>query len=132
MYRRICLIITSIIIVISLNSCVVIAVLIGTAVVAGGTVYYISGNYIIEVPRDIRSVYNATIKTIQMDSQNKLINQTYNTKTAAIKTLQKGESISIDLSNIDSRSTEIKIRIGVLGDEKKSAELANSITKNIT
>lgn len=67
-----------------------------------------------------------------MDSQNKLISQTYNTKSATIKALQKGEKISIDLSNIDSRSTEIKIRIGVLGDEKKSADLANSITKNIT
>ena len=132
MYKKLYLITISIIIAISLNSCVVAAILIGTAVVAGGTVYYINGNYIIEVPRDIRSVYNATIKTIQMDSQNKLISQTYNTKTAAIKALQRGESISIDLSNVDSRSTEIKIRIGVLGDEKKSADLANSITKNIT
>ncbi|ALB02188.1 membrane protein [Francisella persica ATCC VR-331] len=132
MYKKLYLITISIIIAISLNSCVVAAILIGTAVVAGCTVYYINGNYIIEVPRDIRSVYNATIKTIQMDSQNKLISQTYNTKTAAIKASKGGESISIDLSNVDSRSTEIKIRIGVLGDEKKSADLANSITKNIT
>ena len=132
MYKKLHLITISIIIAISLNSCAVAAILIGAAVVAGGTVYYINGNYVIEVPRDIRSVYNATIKTIQMDSQNKLISQAYNTKAAAIKASQRGESISIDLSNIDSRSTEIKIRVGVLGDEKKSANLANSITKNIT
>lgn len=87
--QKLYLIILSTIIAISLNSCVVAAVLIGTAVVAGGTVYYINGNYIIEVPKDIRSVYNATIKTIQMDSQNKLISQTYNTKSATIKALQK-------------------------------------------
>lgn len=62
----------------------------------------------------------------------KLISQAYNTKAAAIKASKRGESISIDLSNVDSRSTEIKIRIDVLGDEKKSANLANSITKNIT
>lgn len=132
MYKKLYLITISIIIAISLNSCAVAAILIGVAVVAGGTVYYINGNYVIEVPRDIRSVYNATIKTIQMDSENKLISQTYNTKAAAIKASQRGKSISIDLSNVDSRSTEIKIRIGVLGDEKKSADLANSITKNIT
>lgn len=91
--KKLYLIILSTIIAISLNSCVVAAVLIGTAVVAGGTVYYINGNYIIEVPKDIRSVYNATIKTIQMDSQNKLISQTYNTKSATIKALQKGEKL---------------------------------------
>ncbi|APC92402.1 MULTISPECIES: DUF3568 family protein [Francisella] len=132
MYKKLFLIIIPIIIAISLNSCVVAAVLIGTAVVAGGTVYYINGNYIIKVPRDIRSVYNATIKTIQMNSQYTLISQTYHTKNATIKASQKGESISVDLSNVDSHSTEIKIRIGALGDEKKSADLANSITKNIT
>ncbi|ORM38344.1 hypothetical protein A2G94_07835 [Francisella endosymbiont of Ornithodoros moubata] len=75
MYKRLYLITISIIIAISLNSCAVAAILIGATVVAGGTVYYINGNYVIEVPRDIRSVYNATIKTIQMDSQNKLISQ---------------------------------------------------------
>ncbi|AIT09626.1 membrane protein [Candidatus Francisella endociliophora] len=132
MYKKIRLILLSIFIAISLNSCVVAAILIGTAAVAGGAVYYVNGNYIIEVPKDLRSVYNATIKAIQMDSKYKLLSQSYADNTAEVKASYGGQNISINLSSIKNRSTEIKIRIGTLGDERQSADLANEITKNIT
>lgn len=132
MYKKIKLLFLSIIIVTSLNSCVLAAVLIGGAIVAGGTVYYINGNYIIEVPKDLRTVYNATIKAIQMDSKYRLISQDFNSNSATVKASQGSDNISIDLNSIKNRSTEIKIRVGVLGDEKRSAELANDISRNIT
>lgn len=132
MYKKIKLLLLSIIIVTSLNSCVLAAVLIGGAIVAGGTVYYINGNYIIEVPKDLRTVYNATIKAIQMDSKYTLISQDFNNNLASVKASQGSDNISIDLSSIKNRSTEIKIRVGTLGDEKRSAELANDISRNIT
>lgn len=132
MCKKIRLLLVSILIAISLNSCILAGVLIGTAAVAGGAVYYINGNYIIEVPKDLRSVYNATIKTIQMDSKNSLLSQTYNDKSAEVTASRVGNKVSIDLSSTGNRTTEIKIRIGTLGDEKASADLANQITKNIT
>ena len=133
MYKKFRLIILSILTVCCLNSCVLAAVLIGTAVVAGGTVYYINGNYIIEIPRDLRTVYNATIKAIQSNSKYSLKENSYSKISAEIKAFDSktGSDISIDLTSIKNRTTEIKIRYGVLGDEKKSADLANEITKNI-
>ncbi|QLE79331.1 DUF3568 family protein [Francisella sp. Scap27] len=115
-----------------LNSCVVTALLIGTAIVAGGAVYYINGYYIIEVPKDIRTVYNATIKAIQTNNDYKLDSQTYSSKKAYVVANLGSEKVYITLSDLDGKSTEIKIRVGTLGDEDKSAKLANLITKNIT
>jgi hypothetical protein len=115
-----------------LNSCVLAAVLIGTAAIAGGAVYYINGNYIIEVPRDMRSVYNATIKTIQSNNQYFLLNQSYSKNSASVSAAHGKQNISIDLSSTSGKSTEIKIRIGALGNENDSIALANQITKNLT
>ncbi|WP_072713418.1 DUF3568 family protein [Francisella uliginis] len=85
MYKKFRLIILSILTVCCLNSCVLAVVLIGTAVVAGGTVYYINGNYIIEIPRDLRTVYNATIKAIQSNSKYSLKENSYSKISAEIK-----------------------------------------------
>lgn len=132
MYKKIRLILVLISISISLNSCVLAAVLIGTAAIAGGAVYYINGNYIIEVPRDMRSVYNATIKTIQSNNQYFLLNQSYSKNSASVSAAHGKQNISIDLSSTSGKSTEIKIRIGALGNENDSIALANQITKNLT
>ncbi|WP_267904799.1 DUF3568 family protein [Allofrancisella guangzhouensis] len=51
----------------------------------GGNVYYINGNYIIEIPKNIRSAYNATIKTFQTNNTYSLKDQTYSKNTAFIK-----------------------------------------------
>ncbi|MBK2259252.1 DUF3568 family protein [Francisella philomiragia] len=132
MFKKAHFIILAVIILISLNSCVATALLIGAAVVAGGAVYYVNGDYIIEVPKDIRSVYNATIKTMQMDKQFSLLSQSYKDKTAEVKASQNGNDVTINLTSLSNRSTEIKIRVGTLGDEKDSINIANAITKNIT
>ena len=132
MYKKIKLIAVTTVICVALNSCVLAAVLIGTAAVAGGTVYYVNGNYIIEVPKNIRSVYNATIKTIQMNNEYGLKNQKYSNQSASITATSGSDDISINLKNIDNRSTEIKIRYGLLGNKDKSTNLANQIAKNIT
>ncbi|MED7820372.1 MULTISPECIES: DUF3568 family protein [unclassified Francisella] len=131
MYKKFRLLILSILIISCLNSCVLATILIGTAVVAGGAVYYINGNYIIEIPRDLRTVYNATIKAIQMNNRYSLKNQSYTGKSATVNASEAGTNISIDLTGIKNRTTEIKIRYGALGDENKSANLVNEITKNI-
>ncbi|QIV95345.1 uncharacterized protein DUF3568 [Allofrancisella inopinata] len=116
----------------ALNSCVLAAILVGSAAVAGGTVYYINGNYVIEIPKDVRSVYNATIKTFQTNNLYSLNGQSYSQTTASISGKDSSEEISVTLKDIDKRSTEVKIRFGMLGDKQKSADLANQITKNIT
>ncbi|ASG67030.1 membrane protein [Francisella halioticida] len=131
MRKTIRLIILSIFTVYCLNSCILTAVLVGSAIVAGGAVYYVKGDYVIEIPRDLRTVYNATIKAIQVNRKYSLKNQTYTGKSAKVEASEAGSDISIELTSIKSRTTEIKIRYGTLGDEKKSANLANEITKNI-
>ncbi|QIV93858.1 DUF3568 family protein [Allofrancisella frigidaquae] len=132
MLKKFKLIILGFIIATALNSCVLAAILVGSAAIAGGTVYYINGNYIIEIPKDIRSVYNATIKTFQTNSLYSLNGQSYAQTTASINGKDSSEDISVTLKDIDKRSTEVKIRFGMLGDKQKSADLANQITKNIT
>ena len=132
MFRKIKFLIISILIITSLNSCVVTTLLIGTAIVAGGAVYYINGNYIIEVSKNIRTIFNATIKTIQTNNSYSLGTQKYSENKANITATIRSEKISITLTNKDNKSTEIKIRVGTLGNEKISANLANQITKNIT
>ncbi|KEI35030.1 hypothetical protein FRA_43c11070 [Francisella sp. W12-1067] len=132
MLKKFKLIILGFIITTALNSCVLAAILVGSAAIAGGTVYYINGNYVIEIPKDIRSVYNATIKTFQTNSLYSLNGQSYSQTTASINGKDSSEDISVTLKDIDTRSTEVKIRFGMLGDKQKSADLANQSTKNIT
>ena len=122
----------SLLILTSLNGCILSAVVIGTALVAGGTVYYINGYYIIEIPKDIRTVFNATIKTIQTNNVYSLETQSFTNKKAYVVANLGSKKIYITLTNIDNKTTEVKIRAGTLGDEKTSANLANQITKNIT
>ena len=120
----------SFIILFSLNSCV--SAIVATALIsAGGSVYYLSGNYIIEVPRDMRAVYNATLKTIQNSKSYTLESNKYNGKTATIKALYGSHDVSITLTNIKQRSCRVKIRFDMFGDEQKSADLANQIAKNL-
>lgn len=123
---------TLLFIVITLNSCILGTVIVGTAVVASGTVYYINGYYIIEIPKTMRKVFNATIKTIQTSNSYSLQTQSYTNKEANITANLNAEKISITLTNINNKTTEIKIRVGIFGDEKKSTDLADKITKNIT
>ena len=126
MFRKAHFIILSTIILISLNSCVATAVIIGAAVVAGGAVYYVNGDYIIKVPKDIRSVYNATIKTMQMGKQYSLLSQSYKDKTPEVKASYNGNDVTVKLTSLSTRSTEIKIRVGTLGNEKDSINIANA------
>ena len=132
MFKKIKLIFISLLILTSLNCCIATALLIGTAVVAGGAVYYINGYYIIEIPKNMRTVFNATIKAIQTNNSYSLQTQNYSNQNAYIVATLRSEKISITLTNKDNKTTEIKIRVGTLGNEKISANLANQITKNIT
>ena len=132
MFKKIKLIFISLLILTSLNGCITTALLIGTAVVAGGAVYYINGYYIIEIPKNMRTVFNATIKAIQTNNSYSLQTQDYTDKKAYIVATLRSEKIYITLTNKDNKTTEIKIRVGTLGNEKISANLANQITKNIT
>lgn len=76
---------------------------------------------------------HSLIKAIQSKSEYSLKKNSYAKNTAEVEAYDftTGSTISIDLTSIKNRTTEIKIRYGALGDEKKSAYLANEITKNI-
>ena len=132
MFRKIKLLCIFLLILTSLNSCILGTLVIGTALVAGGAVYYMNGYYIIEIPKSMRTVFNATIKTIQTNNVYSLETQSYTDKTAYVVTGLGSDKVYITLTNIDNKITEIKIRVGILGDENTSANLANQITKYIT
>ena len=115
-----------------LNSCVLTtATIVGASLITGGTFYYYRGIYIIEVPSDLRTVYNSAIKTIQMNEKYSLKNQSFDHKSAEIEAYESTNQIHVELTKIKDRNTEIKIRYGTIGNEQKSAELANNISKNI-
>ena len=71
-------------------------------------------------------------KDLQTNNVYSLETQSYTEKKAYVVAGLGSEKIYITLTNIDNKSTEVKIRVGTIGDEKTSANLANQITKNIT
>ena len=77
------------------------------------------------------NVYNATLKGLKklelpvlVDRKDKL--------TAKIESkFADGTNVWIDIESLTSRTTRIKIRVGVLGDQERSNEILNAIEQGL-
>ena len=102
------------------SGCTVIGV--GAASAIGGT-YYITGEIRASYPVSIRHLYEATLYTFKMEGV-KIVSVS-NTKDDAdiIGELSDGEKISVHIYYNKEEQGTLGIRIGSIGDEKRSREL---------
>ena len=110
-----------------LSGCVL---LVGAAAGAGG-ITWVKGKLTKELTSKMDNVYNATLKGLKklelpvlVDRKDKL--------TAKIESkFADGTNVWIDIESLTSRTTRIKIRVGVLGDQERSNEILNAIEQGL-
>jgi len=120
----------------SLSGCITGVILIGAALVAaGGTYYYLDGNYIVELPDSTREVYSATLKYMQTGSKYRIKENNFTNGIGYVEVESKsdGELVGIDIKSKSTSEniTTIKIRYGLMGNEKASGEIADGISGNL-
>jgi outer membrane protease len=120
----------------SLSSCVTGVILIGAAIVAaGGTYYYLDGNYMVELPDNTREVYSATLKYMQTSSKYRIKENNFTNGIGYVEVESKsdGELVGIDIKSKSTSEniTTVKIRYGLMGNEKASGEIADGISGNL-
>ena len=120
----------------SLSGCIAGVILIGAAIVAaGGTYYYLDGNYMLELPDSTRDVYSAALKYMQNSSKYRIKENNFTNGIGYIEVESKsdGELASIDIKpkSGSENITTVKIRYGLMGNEKASGEIADGISGNL-
>jgi len=110
------------------SGCTVLGV--GAASVIGGS-YYISGEIKASYPVSIYHLYKVSLYTFQEEGIKTV--SVNNTKTDAdiLGELDDGESIKLHIYYNDKEEATIGIRIGSIGDEKRSRELLKKMERYI-
>ncbi len=110
------------------SGCVVVGA--GTASALGGT-YYISGEIKATYNVSISHLYDVSLYTFQEEGI-KIISVTNTTEDADIEgELEDGESIKIHIYYNEKEEATLGIRIGTIGDEKRSRELLKKMERYI-
>ncbi|GJQ28864.1 MAG: hypothetical protein HBSAPP03_07480 [Phycisphaerae bacterium] len=111
-----------------LGGCVAAAV---GAAAGVGTYAYVTGKLTATVDGSLDDAFDASVKAVNklefanVDSR-KDVFQGWVTCTMADKT-----DVRIDLKKLTDTSTEVRIRVGVFGDEKKSVLILDTIRDNL-
>jgi hypothetical protein len=117
-------IVAALILLCSLSGCVALAV--GGAAGAAGVMYH-EGRLVDKVNAPLEKAYNASLATLE---SKKLIvsSKSADVASAHIKSkFANDKEIWIDIEAITSEVCEIKIRVGVMGDQDRSIELLEGI-----
>ena len=110
------------------SGCVVIGA--GAASALGGT-YYLSGEIKASYPVSIYHLYEATLYTFQEEGI-KTVSVTNTKINADIEgDLEDGESVKVHIYYNDKDEATVGIRIGTVGDEKRSRELLKKMERYI-
>ncbi|SME88824.1 DUF3568 family protein [Desulfovibrio gilichinskyi] len=112
--------------VLSLSGCA--AVLLGGAA-AGGTYVYVAGQAKRQYNSSLSSTYTATIKAckglgLKIESNKKRLSD------ASIKARDVDTTVYISLESVSSKTTNVSVRYGMLGDEQASAKILSAINSN--
>ena len=95
------------------------------------TVAYIDGSVKDNVDASLESVHSAALKACE-ELQYKVTSESKDAKTVEIiARTGKDEKIKIDLAFLTEKATEVKIRVGVFGDEALSIDLLEAIKKSL-
>jgi hypothetical protein len=112
------------------SGCTVVGV--GAAAAIGGT-YYVTGEIRSSYPYpvSIRHLYEVTLYTFQ-EEQIKLLSRTNSTKDADITgRLDSGQEIKVHIYYSSEGLATLGIRIGAIGDEKRSRQLLKKMQRYI-
>ena len=113
--------------IVSMSGCML---ALGAAGGAGGVVYY-NGNLSEYVDYPVNEIYQATVKVL--DNRNlplhSDVHDTYKAKLTS--EFPEGKNIWIDIDSVTRESSEIKIRVGVSGDQKQAVLLLEEIKANL-
>lgn len=117
----------SILVLFNLSGCIVVGA--GVASAVGGT-YYISGEIKSSYPTSIYHLYKATLYSFKID--NIKVVSVKNTKTDAdIEAVIDDDTVKVHIYYNKEGEATLGIRIGTIGDEKRSRELVLAIERYI-
>ena len=110
-----------------LSGCVLAAVGAGAA----GTVAYVKGDLEVVESKDLDTVYGATKKALE-DLELSVIQDTKDKIGATVISRDsQDKKVTIRLTAVTDKSTEISVRFGTFGNEAKSAMVYNKIKENL-
>lgn len=96
-----------------------------------GTVAYIDGSIKDNLDTPIENAHQATLKACSQ-LQYTVISESKDAQTVEVVARDaKDEKIKINLTRLTDKATEIKIRIGVFGDQMRSIDLLEEIKKSL-
>lgn len=111
-----------------MSGCTVLGV--GAASAIGGS-YYISGQIKASYPVSIYHLYEVSLYTFQEEGIKTVSVQNTKTDADIIGELDDGESIKLHIYYNKNEEATIGIRIGSIGDEKRSRELLKKMERYI-
>lgn len=107
-----------------------VALLVGAAAGAGG-VAYVQGGLEKNVDHSVAQAYKASLaalKSLDMFVTSK----EQDPHSAKIKAeASDGKSVTIDIESLTERSSKIKIRVGIMGDQERSQIILNAIQRRL-
>jgi hypothetical protein len=129
-YSRICLaLLLSVLFAMELAGCA--ALLLGGAAGAGSIVY-IKGQLKEEMSASVTAVHNASISTLK-EFNLPVIEDNHDKLSAKIKSrFADGQDVWIEIESVTAESCKMTIRVGIMGDERKSRQLLDAVHRHVS
>jgi hypothetical protein len=106
------------------------ALLLGAAAGAGAAVY-VKGDLEKNVEADIKKAHNAVLAGLKKNGIF-VISDTLNVHDATtLGEYDDGTKVNVQVKSLTEKSSKIKVRVGVIGDEAKSVEIMNAIERKL-
>jgi len=114
--------------VVSSAGCV--ALVVGAAAGTGGVVWA-RGALKQNFQKPLYKVHEATVRALKKLDLPVIINNKDNLTAKVESEFSDGKRIKINIESVNRKSTDMTIRIGTFGDERRSREILNEIAKNL-
>jgi len=110
------------------GGCAVVGV--GAASAIGGT-YYVSGEIKASYPVSIHHLYEVTLYTFQEEDIKRISVENTRRDADIVGKMSTGEDVSVHIYYNKNEEATIGIRIGMIGDEKRSRKLLSKMERYI-
>ena len=108
-----------------------VALLVGGAAGAGSVVY-VKGQLKEDMSASVPAVHNASISALK-DLNLPIIEDNHDKLSAKIKSkFADGQDVWIEIESVTAESSKITIRVGILGDERRSRQILDGIHKYLS
>ena len=122
------LVLSAVLVTMLLSGCA--ALLVGGAAGAGGAVY-VKGKLSEDVNATASQVHDATVSALK-ELNLPIIEDTHDNLSAKMKSrFADGAEVWIDISSLSTESSQITVRVGVLGDENRSRQILDAVHKHL-